>query len=162
MLREASRLPTLTTERLRLRPLRAADIPALYAIFGDANVCRYWSRPPLADINAAAALHAETEAGFATRTLFQWGLARSDTDTVIGTCTLASLSEAHRRAELGYALAHACWGRGYIGEILPVLIAFAFSVLDLHRLEADVDPRNTASIRALERLGFRREGHLRE
>ncbi|MGZ5443472.1 MAG: GNAT family N-acetyltransferase [Thermoanaerobaculia bacterium] len=39
---------------------------------------------------------------------------------------------------------------------------FAFQTLGLHRLEADVDPRNTASIRCLERLGFRREGYARE
>jgi RimJ/RimL family protein N-acetyltransferase len=42
------------------------------------------------------------------------------------------------------------------------LLAYAFDELDLRRIEADVDPRNAASIRTLERLGFRREGYLRE
>jgi RimJ/RimL family protein N-acetyltransferase len=49
-----------------------------------------------------------------------------------------------------------------MGEALTLLFAFAFGELRLRRLEADVDPRNAASIRSLERLGFRREGYLRE
>lgn len=43
-----------------------------------------------------------------------------------------------------------------------MLLQFAFEVMDLHRITADVDPRNTASIRVLERLGFKREGYFRE
>ena len=49
-----------------------------------------------------------------------------------------------------------------MAEVLPALIHFAFDTLDLHRLEADVDPRNTRSIRLLEGTGFRREGLMRE
>jgi RimJ/RimL family protein N-acetyltransferase len=49
-----------------------------------------------------------------------------------------------------------------MAEALPALVAHAFGALDLNRLEADIDPRNTASARVLERLGFRREGLLRE
>ena len=47
-------------------------------------------------------------------------------------------------------------------EVLPVVIQFAFTRLRLHRIEADVDPRNHASIRHLERLGFRKEGYFRQ
>jgi RimJ/RimL family protein N-acetyltransferase len=49
-----------------------------------------------------------------------------------------------------------------MGEALQTLLTYAFEVLELRRLEADVDPRNAASIRTLERLGFKREGFLRE
>lgn len=52
-------LPTLDTPRLLLRPLTAADVPALFAIFSDPAVMRYWSSTPLADEAAAAALLAE-------------------------------------------------------------------------------------------------------
>ncbi|MDO9353805.1 MAG: GNAT family protein, partial [Solirubrobacteraceae bacterium] len=67
-----------------------------------------------------------------------------------------------RRAELGYALARQAWGGGYMHEALQALVAHAFEALQLHRLEADIDPRNAASARSLERLGFVREGLLRE
>ena len=162
MLRGADSLPTISTERLRLRWLTPEDVPALAAIFGDAEVCRFWSSPALSDMAAAEALHSEIVRGFAARSLFQWGIAERATNAVVGTCTLASLSSEHRRAEVGFALARATWGRGYISEALPALLDFAFETLDLHRLEADVDPRNERSIRVLERLGFEREGYLRE
>jgi RimJ/RimL family protein N-acetyltransferase len=162
MLPDADRLPTVPTGRLLLRALTPADVPALFAVFGDPAVCRYWSRPALPDMAAAAALHDEIARFFAERSLFQWGIAERDTDTVVGTCTLAALSAEHRRAEVGFALARAVWGRGYVSEALPALVGFAFDTLVLHRLEADVDPRNARSIRALERVGFEREGLLRE
>jgi RimJ/RimL family protein N-acetyltransferase len=47
-------------------------------------------------------------------------------------------------------------------EALQATLGYAFHILDLHRIEADVDPRNQASIKTLERLGFQREGLLRE
>jgi RimJ/RimL family protein N-acetyltransferase len=162
MLRDADRLPTIATERLLLRWLTPADVPALFAVFGDPVVCRYWSRPTLPDLAAAAALQEEIVGRFRERRLFQWGIAERETGAVVGTCTLAALDATHRRAEIGYALARAAWGRGYVAEALPALVRFAFEELELHRIEADVDPRNDRSIRALEREGFVREGHLRE
>jgi RimJ/RimL family protein N-acetyltransferase len=134
----------------------------LFEIFGDPVVCRYWSRPPLRDVTEAAYLHREIIDYFTERSLFQWGIADLADDRVIGTCTLSSLSPQHRRAEVGFALARTGWGKGLMAEALPALIGFAFNALDLHRLEADVDPRNTRSISLLEGAGFRREGLLRE
>lgn len=155
-------LPTLQAQRVHLRWLRDADVPALFAIFGDPAVTRYWSHPALPDVPAAAALLERIRALFAQRSLFQWGVALSETDSIIGTCTLASLNLKNRRAELGYALAQAHWGNGYMAELLPVLLRFAFSQMRLHRLTADTDPNNQPSIRLLERLGFRCEGYFRE
>jgi len=94
--------------------------------------------------------------------VFQWGIARRDDPRVLGTCTLYHLDPPHRRAELGFALSPPHWGRGLMHEALGVVIGFAFETLDLHRLEADVDPRNDRSIRTVERHGFRLEGRLRE
>ena len=162
MLPNATSLPTLLTERLALRWLTVADAPALYEIFSDPDVTRYWSSPPLADRQAAEALLAEIHELFDRRSLLQWGIARRSDDLVVGTCTLAALAPAHRRAEIGFALGSRHWRQGYAAEALPALVDFAFGELGLHRLEADADPRNHASIRALERLGFQREGYLRE
>ena len=159
---DAEHLPTLDATRLRLRAVVEADVPDLLAVFGDAEVCRYWSRPALADAAQAADLQREIAALFAERTLFQWAIADRATDRLIGTCTLAELSAEHRRAAVGYALRRDAWGRGHATDALRALLAFAFDALRLHRLEADVDPRNAASIRVLERLGFRYEGCLRE
>lgn len=168
ILDRAAQLPTITAHRLRLRWLEDDDIPALFTVFGDARVCRYWSHGPFASIDDARDYLRRIRECFAKRSLFQWGvelLGPGESGTsraIIGTCTLARIDAQHRRAEVGFALAAAHWGKGYIGEALAALIGFAFDELDLHRLTADVDPRNTASLRALERAGFRREGVLRE
>jgi RimJ/RimL family protein N-acetyltransferase len=159
---ESDRLPTLETPRLRLRWLTEADVGALFEIFSHAEVTRYWSSPPLADAAAAVRLLEKIHRSFAERSLFQWGIARGDDDRVIGTCTLYRLEAEHRRGEIGYALGRAHWGQGYMNEALSALLDFAFERLGLHRVEADTDPRNAASIRTLERLGFQREGYLRE
>ncbi len=159
---DESELPTLVTSNLHLRALTRADVPALFSIFGNPEVTRYWSHPALPTEDDAAKLLDHIMSGFKTRSLFQWGLARRDDNVVIGTCTLAGLDHGHRRAELGFALARVQWGQGLMAEMLPILVDFAFGPLSLHRLEADVDPRNTASLRTLERLGFRKEGYLRE
>ena len=68
---------------------------------------------------------------------------------------------AMRRAEIGFALARAHWGHRYAGEALALLFEHAFGALGLRRIEADVDPRNLASCRLMEKLGFQREGVLR-
>jgi RimJ/RimL family protein N-acetyltransferase len=152
----------LEAERLRLRWLTTGDVDAMFSVFSDPDVMRYWSTTPMTARAAAESLLADIHDHFAKKDLFQWGIARREDDVVIGTCTLFHLSLAHRRAEIGFALGRAHWGCGLANEALQRLLEFAFEGLALHRIEADVDPRNARSIAALERLGFRREGHLRE
>jgi len=154
------RLPTLRGDGLLLRWLTADDVPALYAIFSDADVVRFMSIQHLTSDAARLALLDEIHKGFRGGTLYQWGVQLDQ--SIVGTCTLADINRKHRRAELGFALARAFWGRGLMLQALPTVIQFAFERLDLHRIEADTDPRNIASMRVLERLGFQREGLLRE
>jgi RimJ/RimL family protein N-acetyltransferase len=155
-------LPTINAKRVSLRWVTETDIDALYTIFSNEEVMRYWSSPPILDRDAAAAIVREVHNGFKTRAMLKWGVARRTDDAIIGTVTLYNISLDHRRAEMGYALGRANWGQGYMQEALEALLEFSFGVLGLHRIEADVDPRNAASIRSLERLGFQREGYLRE
>ena len=155
-------LPTITADRIALRPLDEGDVRALFAIFSEPDVMRYWSSPPLEDISEASTLLAHIQDGFRRRALFQWGVARRAGARVLGTWTRFHPDLDNRRAELGYALGREHWGKGYMGEALTVLLNYSFGELNLHRLEADVDPRNASSIRTLERLGFRQEGYLRE
>ncbi len=123
---------------------------------------RYWSFPPLPDRQAAANLVAAIIKDVASGAMMKWGVALSDSDVVIGSTTLFHIDVDQGRAEVGYALGREHWGQGYMNEALQALLGHAFNVLDFRRLEADVDPRNEGSIRTLERLGFQREGFLRE
>jgi RimJ/RimL family protein N-acetyltransferase len=91
----------------------------------------------------------------------QWAIERKEDGRVIGSITLM-LEQGQPRAELGYILGREHWGQGYAAEAQRRAIDYAFGDLGLHRLEADTHPDNTGSTRSLERLGFRREGRLRE
>jgi RimJ/RimL family protein N-acetyltransferase len=155
-------LPTITADRVSLRQVTERDIDSLFEIFSDPEVMRYWSSPPLEDLEAARRLLADIRDKFHRRLYFQWGIARRVDDTLIGTSTLFHIESNNYRAEIGYALGRAHWGKGFIQEALTALLGYAFGELNLRRVEADVDPRNERSIRTLERLGFKKEGYLRE
>lgn len=159
---DSKTLPIITKPRVVLRWISEDDIDSLYEIFSNHEVMRYWSTVPLPNREAAVALQREIAAGNESETMFKWGIALRDSNKMIGTTTLFNLSLDNGRAEIGYAMAHDYWGKGYMNEALKALVSHAFEVRELRRLEADVDPRNAASIRTLERLGFQREGFLRE
>jgi RimJ/RimL family protein N-acetyltransferase len=90
------------------------------------------------------------------------GIQRSSDGRLIGLCTLFAFYLPSRRCEIGYILHRDSWGQGYMHEALLTLLDYGFGVLDLNRVEADIDPRNDGSRRTLARLGFVQEGLLRE
>jgi RimJ/RimL family protein N-acetyltransferase len=156
------KLTTLEAERVRLRELNDNDIDALFTIFSNPQVMRYWSTAPFAAREDAIALLSQIRDNFSRRQYLKWGVALTSDNSIIGTATLFNLNLENQRAEVGYALAREQWGKGLMNEALRRLLQYAFDDLKLRRLEADVDPRNTGSIKTLERLGFQREGYLRE
>jgi ribosomal-protein-alanine N-acetyltransferase len=155
-------LPTLRAPRLTLRTLTEPDVADVLAVFSDPLVLRYWDGPLITTQQDAMQYIERIHYGFRRRELMQWAIADAATDAVIGTCTLTHLSTTHERAEVGFALRQMRWGQGLGSEAVTTAIDFAFQELGLHRIEADVDPRNERSLRLLDRLGFHREGHLRE
>jgi RimJ/RimL family protein N-acetyltransferase len=154
-------LPVLTTERLTLRPIGEEDADALFAVFSDPEAMRYWSNPPHPSVGETRAMIGRIHEGFGDRTNLQWAIVRDEDELLLGTVTLMPDLD-QPRVEIGFILGPPHWGHGYAGEAQRAAIDFAFSELGMHRVEAEADPRNTASIRSLERLGFRREGLMRE
>ena len=153
--------PLLRGERVQLRPYRDDDADALYAIYSDPQVMRYWSYPPWTE-RAQADDYLQRDRESVGAAMIAWAIARPDDDRLIGTATLLGIDRAQGRAEIGYALAAAQWRHGYAQEALRLALMHAFDSLQLRRIEADTDPRNAASFRLLERIGFIREGLLRE
>ncbi len=153
---------TLETERLTLRPFVESDAEALFEIFRDAEVTRYWSTPPWESLEPAHRQIARDRSAMAAGEFLRLGLVRRSDARLVGMCTLFAFHDQCRRAELGYGLAREAWGGGVMSEALTALLDHAFGALGLHRVEADTDTRNAASCRMLERLGFVREGTLRE
>lgn len=145
-----------------MRPLIAEDAESIFGIFSDIEVTRFWGHSTFQRFEQAREFIEHAQAGWQTKQLLEWGVTERGQSAVVGTCALANWSVEHRRAEIGYALGRSYWGRGIMSEVLPELIRFGFQEMQLNRIEADTDPRNTRSISSLEKLGFEREGLLRQ
>ena len=154
--------PTLPTARLRLRPFADADADALFALHSNGDVLRYWDSPPWTEPARAeqflAACRRLAEEGSGTRLAID----RVSDGRFLGWCALVRWDPDHRSASLGYVLEEAAWGSGFATEAVGALLQWAFDTLDLNRVQAEADTRNAASARVLEKLGFLREGTLRE
>ncbi len=151
----------LHTERLSLRPLRADDAQAMFELFSDTEVVRYWGAP-WTGIEAAHDFIAQETAAMHGGKHIRLAIELKEGGQFIGVCNLFNIVAQSRRAEVGYCLARKAWRQGYISEALTALLGHAFSDMELNRIEADIDPRNEASAKSLERLGFTREGYLPE
>lgn len=153
---------TLSTARLTLRPLRTEDASPLFAMYSDVEFMRYWSFPVMKRYEQAVDYVARRMQGSVTQTEIFWAIDLTATNETIGTCCLFNADLVSKRAEIGFGLHRPFWGRGYMTEAARAAVDCAFDLLRLHRLEAEIDPRNTPSARVLERLGFVKEGLLRE
>jgi RimJ/RimL family protein N-acetyltransferase len=154
--------PTLTTARLVLRETAPRDVDAVFEMESDPVAMRYWSRPPMTDIAEARAAVERAMGFFPQRIGLRWTITLAAEARALGHTALFNFNEQSGRADIGYGLARRNWGQGFMHEALLAVIDYGFGPLGLRRIEADIDPRNAASVRALERLGFEREGFLRE
>ena len=156
----------IETPRLRLRAFAARDLEAFLAYRADPEVARYqgWSDYTRADAEAFFSNQARAEFGAPDHgdqdQWYQVGVAERASDALLGDCALHFLGE--RQVELGFTLARAHQGRGYMTEAARALLGLLFGELEIHRVSARLDVRNLACAKLLERLGFRREGHLRQ
>ena len=154
--------PVLTTARLVLRATSPDDVEGVFAMESDPVAMRYWSRPPMQDISEARASVERAMTFFPERVGLRWSITRAGEDRLIGNVSVFDFHEPSDRADIGYGLARAHWGQGFMHEALIAVVDYAFGPMGLRRLEADVHPGNQASLRAVERLGFVREGLLLE
>ena len=152
----------LHTDRLILRPLRPGDAADIFAMYSAPEVVRYWTGAAWTDPTRAEEYIATAAQDVAAGTAVRLGMEVKASGVCVGQVSLFHFDVQNRRCDLGYALNRAHWRHGYIGEALHAALAFGFGSLGLHRVEADIDPRNAASLRTVERLGFQREGLLRE
>jgi RimJ/RimL family protein N-acetyltransferase len=155
----------LRTPRLFLRPFRAGDHAAVHAFAADPQVVRWmdWgpNTPEETTIFLGLALQSELES---PRTHYRFAVVRAAGDALIGSAELHVESVEHRRGSMGYLVATAAQGQGFATEAARALLDFGFAEdgADLHRISATCDPENTGSARVLEKIGMRREGHLRD
>jgi ribosomal-protein-alanine N-acetyltransferase len=153
--------PTLSTTRLRLRQFRVEDADAIHECFANPEAMRFWNQP-------VHAKRIETERAVrnfidCTPSYYRfWAVADAGTDRCLG---LVNYHDGHirsKRVSIGYMIESTRQRQGIATEAVSAMLDFCFGDLGLHRLQAFIHPDNRASIALIEKLGFRREGLLRD
>ena len=153
----------LTTDRLTLREFTPDDVPAVLAYQREPSYLRYypWTDRSEADVREFLQMFFDWRAE-EPRRKFQFAITLSDSRQLIGSVGIRRKPENEWEADIGYELAAEHWGNGYAVEAARAMLDFGFRELKLHRISAGCVAENTASVRVLERLEFKLEGHLRE
>jgi aminoglycoside 6'-N-acetyltransferase len=154
----------LAGARVTLRRFQPGDVATFVAYRSDEQVARYqsWDAPyPREEgdrfIQEIASEHPDTPGEW-----FQFAVALRPTGQLIGDCAAMPHADDPRQCDIGFTLAAEYQGHGYAAEAVTLLLTYLFANRGKHRIAAYCDPRNAGSVGLLERLGMRREGHLRQ
>lgn len=151
------------TERLALRDFEEADWTSVHSYASDPQVVRYMDWGPNTDkesknfVSRAIAFQKVQP-----RRNYTLAIVLKHKERLIGGCGIHVSGPDNREGWIGYCLHRDFWGKGYATETAKALLNFGFDQLDLHRIFATCDPANVKSERVLEKIGMKREGHLRE
>jgi RimJ/RimL family protein N-acetyltransferase len=154
--------PTLTSQRLILRPFWLSDAPVVQQLAGDRAIASTTLTipHPFNDGLAEDWINSLPQR-------FEWGqlatfaVVRQADEVLLGSVSIG-INRWHDHGELDYWIGQPYWGQGYATEAVAVLIGYAFTGLALHRVHAYVFKRNAASSRVLQKLGLVYEGCLRQ
>ena len=155
-------IPIIDADAIRLRALESKDIADIHDIYSDEIAMEYWGSPPTSSAEQSRQLLNRDLKAVEDGQAMTWAIELKETGKLIGKCILWQYSECNQRAEVGYILSRDYWRRGLMTQALQAMIDYAFTSLEIHRLEADTDDNNNGSLALLEKLGFQREGFFRE
>lgn len=155
-------LPTLETERLRLRKLTPDDAADVFDYAADSQVTKYLMWSPHRSIDDSLEFINAAIERYRKRRPAPWAMVLKSEKKVIGTCDFISWRPDHGRSEIGYALARKYWSRGLMTEGVREIIAYGFRQKGINRIQALCEIPNIGSARVLEKVGMTYEGILRE
>ncbi|OBA04007.1 acetyltransferase [Bacillus subtilis] len=154
--------PVLETDRLTLRQITDQDAEAIFACFSNHGVTRYYGLENMESIEEATSMIQTFAALYQEKRGIRWGIERRDTKELIGTIGFHALAKKHRRAEIGYEIIPAHWRNGFASEAISETVSYGFASLGLTRIGAVVFTQNEASNQLLVKMGFQKEGVLRQ
>jgi RimJ/RimL family protein N-acetyltransferase len=154
----------LLTERLLLRPFDDDDLDVLHSIESRPDVMRflYWEPRSHEEVRETLERRKQMTAIDDSSDALRLAAVIRESGTLIGDFSLQRVSREHQQGEIGFVMHPDHHGKGYATEASRVLLRLGFEELGLHRIVGRCDARNRASARLMERLGMRREAHLRE
>jgi RimJ/RimL family protein N-acetyltransferase len=160
-MRSTAEMPTLQTDRLRLRAFEPSDAPALQDMAGHPEVASTTLTIPHPYGDGVAEAWISNHAGYWEERRLLVLAVTTPADGLVGAMSLR-LRLDHGRGELAYWIGVPFWNRGYATEAARAMMEYGFGELELNRIEALHIMRNPSSGRVMEKLGLKREGVLRE
>jgi|WetSurMetagenome_2_1015567.scaffolds.fasta_scaffold323150_2 [ribosomal protein S5]-alanine N-acetyltransferase len=146
-------IPSITTSRLLLRPLEAADAGALHRIYQVEGVLQYFPNPTPPPLEKVQKFVAGQEKHWAEYGYGNWGILPEGESQIIGWVGLQYVPELNE-TEVGYLLSQPFWGLGYATEAARASLQFGFEHFDLDHIIALVHPDNLGSRRVIEKCGM--------
>ena len=122
----------------------------------------YYDLETFTDLEEAEKLIEDFNTEFENKKGFRWAIELKAEKKVIGTCGYHNWFHEHFKSELGYELNPKFWRKAYMKEAVQAIIPFAFKTMNLHRIEAFIDPANISSEKLLSSIGFQEEGTMRD
>lgn len=154
--------PLIKTKRLIIRLAEPEDAEAIFSYRSDFIENRYQGWFPDSAEEVRNYISTMPETMDVSNVCFQFAITDVSENRLIGDMGIIFTSHDRMQAEVGCTLHKAYHRKGYATEALSAMIGYLFKVLKKHRIIASIDPRNTASIRLIERLGFRKEAYFKE
>jgi [ribosomal protein S5]-alanine N-acetyltransferase len=155
--------PELQTERLILRRIVEADWEDVLAFRSDPEVMRYIPRPLAKDKEDVLAFLKMIDENITSNEQINWGIStKAAPERLLGMIGFFRPQKENARAEIGYMLGPEHQGKGYMTEAMAAAEKYGFETMQLHSIEAVIDPANAASERVLQRCGYVKEAHFRE
>ena len=150
------------TERLILRPISLEDRNEVFEYRSDSEANKYQGWIPETPEDVDRFIDKLAKEANEPETWFQLVIIEKKSQKIVGDLGIHFMDTENRQAGLGYTIHTDFQKKGYATESVKAVIDYLFSTLNKHRITASVDPENTASIRLLERIGFRKEAHFVE
>jgi ribosomal-protein-alanine N-acetyltransferase len=154
--------PNLETERLLLRRVDANDVHEIFALRSNPETMKYIPRPLVKTTEDALEHIAMIDAKIETNEGINWAITLKDSPKLIGIIGHYRIKPENYRAEIGYMLLPEFNGKGIMPEAVKEAVRYGFEVMQLHSIEAIIDPENFGSEKVLQKSGFVKEAHLKE
>ncbi|UII20228.1 GNAT family N-acetyltransferase [Fulvivirga ligni] len=154
--------PILATERLLLRSFQLSDAPSIYELRTDKAVMKYMDSDDHASQEESERFVQNNINAYEKGDGVFWVIEDKVSKQFIGDVSFWKLDKHNSRGEIGYILLPAFWGKGLMHEALQAVLHFGFDAMDLHSVEANINPENEPSRKLLLKLGFVKEAYFRE
>lgn len=154
--------PVLKTKHLILRRMEEKDIQGLYNFYSDPKALKYIARNLITDIEHAVEKLKIFDQLFINKIGIWWAFNKKGEEEFIGFGGFFEVDKEANKAEIGYGFLPGNWGKGYGTETVEILTEFGLKELKLHKIYANVDPENKASVKLLEKFGYKREGLFKD